>query len=246
MTATDDSAAPSPSPSLVERYERSHDHRLSGDGPRSGADRLCRRPTDPSGSIRWHPTAATAMSTSAVTAPTLANGGIGEGFAPARRGRKALRGFGEVEATITAGRRFHVRGVSAGRGHRRTTFPGVDGGHRHDARRLRRHGLRLQRSRVDGAFWMRNTPMPLSIAYFDASRDDGLRSRHGPVRGLPVLSELPGRRPLRLRASKFRRGRLADVGVSGRANIHIDANECPLAKDLKRPPALGGSSPAIQ
>ena len=114
----------------------------------------------PSSSVA--PIAEPPTSTTAATTPA----GIGEGWAAEWRGRSVLRGFGQRTATITSaeGEVCEVCLLAAStdaqraRGLMEVTDPALGG---HDGM------VFVYDAEVDGAFWMRNTPMPLSIAYFD-------------------------------------------------------------------------------
>jgi uncharacterized protein len=101
------------------------------------------------------------------TAP-LVDGGIGLGTAPERDGRAPLGGFGEVQATIRApdGEVCEVCLLSATtaeqreRGLMEVTDPDLGG---YDGMLFR------FASEVGGGFYMRNTPLPLEIAYLSVS-----------------------------------------------------------------------------
>ncbi len=178
------------------------------------------------------PTAAAAVSASAVTTPTLANAGIGEGFGPKRGGRRALRGFGEVKATITAGNgsTCEVCLLAAVTDEQRsrglmevtdTTLGGYDG------------MVFVYDQPVDGSFWMRNTPMPLSIAYFGVTGQLVSSTDMAPCEDSPHCRSYPAAAPFAY-ALEVPQGKLAEVGVTGNpVTITIDADHCPLAKDLK-------------
>ena len=74
----------------------------------------------------------------------------------------------------------------------RAAARGADGGDRPRARRLRRDAVPLRRADTDGGFWMRNTPLPLSIAYLDA---DGGLVRSPTMDAVRGLGRLPGYPP---------------------------------------------------
>lgn len=161
------------------------------------------------------------------TAPTTPEAGLGEGVAPERGGRRALRGFGEVAATITAedGTACEVCLLAATdaaqreRGLMEVTDPDLGG---YDGM------LFAYPEEVGGAFWMRNTPTPLSIAYFDAAGHLVSTADMAPCADEPTCRSYPADRPFRY-AVEVPRGRLPDVGVVGAATLRIDARTCPQA-----------------
>lgn len=175
-------------------------------------------------------TTTRASSAAGTTAPTL-EGGVGRGFAPQQQGRTPLRGFGEVKATITSGEgkvcevcllaattpEQHARGLME------VTDPALGG---YDGM------VFVYDQPVDGSFWMRNTPMPLSIAYFDSSGTLVSSADMAPCQDTPSCPGYPAARPFTY-AVEVPQGKLADVGVKGVATIAIDATRCPRAGDLE-------------
>lgn len=175
--------------------------------------------TAPSGSGGWP------VST---TAPLAEAGAIGEGWGPAVRGRTPLRGFAEVRATITGSdgtvcdvcllaatsRAQQERGLMEVRD---PTLGGYDG------------MVFLYDPAVEGAFWMRNTPLPLSIAWFDAGGGLLARTDMAPCGDTTDCPSYPAGSPFAY-ALEVPKGRLADVGVRGRARIALRTGPCPLAR----------------
>ncbi|CAN5517150.1 hypothetical protein BH10ACT1_BH10ACT1_06420 [soil metagenome] len=165
--------------------------------------------------------------TAGTTAPTTASQGLGEGWAGEVRGRTPLRGFSEVAATITAGdgTTCEVCLLAAAtaeqreRGLMEVTDPDLGG---YD-------GMLFEYpDPVDGAFWMRNTPMPLSIAYFDADRTVVSTADMAPCEDSTSCPQYPADAPFQY-ALEVPQGRLAEVGVVGLATIEVTAVRCPLA-----------------
>jgi len=175
------------------------------------------------------PTTRTAAA-SGTTAPTLASG-VGAGVAPEQQGRRPLRGFSEVKATITSagGRKCEVCLLAAtsveqrARGLMEVTDPELGG---YDGM------VFVFDEPVSGAFWMRNTPLPLSIAYFDGNGSLVSSVDMAPCKDAPTCPNYPASGPFAF-ALEVPKGKLADVGVKGRATIFIDDTQCPLTADLK-------------
>lgn len=174
--------------------------------------------TDPNGSVP-----------AGSTAPTTPEAGLGQGVAPERGGRQALRGFEEVAATITAedGTVCEVCLLAATdeaqreRGLMEVTdreLGGYDG------------MLFVYPAEIDGAFWMRNTPTPLSIAYFDAGGRLVSTADMAPCADEPTCPSYPADGPFRF-ALEVAQGGLTDVGVDGRSTLRIDAASCPPAAE---------------
>lgn len=160
------------------------------------------------------------------TAPTTP-AGIGVGWAPAHRGRTTLRGFGEVRATITAGDGAtcevcllaattpdqHQRGLME------VTDPDLGG---YD-------GMLFEFGEdTGGAFWMRNTPMPLSIAYFDTAGRLVSTSDMTPCDDRPDCPSYPASSSYAF-ALEVPKGRLDALAVRGEATIRVDGRTCPRA-----------------
>lgn len=147
-------------------------------------------------------------------------------FAP---GRTPLCGFGEVRVVITDGaghRRVHcllaaVTDAQRERGLMEVT-DGTLGGY---------DGM-LFRFGTDqtGGFYMRDTPMPLSIAYFDAAGRLVSQTDMKPCADRADCPTYPGERPFRA-AVEVPTGRLAALGIDAQATLSTGrANEaCPAA-----------------
>lgn len=161
------------------------------------------------------------------TAP-LGSAELGEGFATEEvSGRTPLRGFGEVWATVTTenGRICEVCLLAATtpeqreRGLMEVTDPELGG---YD-------GMLFEYpDEVDGSFWMRNTPTPLSIAFFD---EDGRLVSTTDMEPCGDRADCPGYpadQPFAY-ALEVPQGLLDDVGAVGDATLRIHARRCPLA-----------------
>jgi uncharacterized membrane protein (UPF0127 family) len=131
----------------------------------------------------------------------------------------ALRGFGEVRVTIEPAtgpaRPTCMLEARTADEHRRglmtVTDAGLDG---HDGM------VFVYPEDSTGGYWMRNTPMPLSIAYLDAGGrivSTADMSPCGDRRDCPVY---PAAGPYRY-AVEVPRGRLDDLGLTGRARIRV-------------------------
>lgn len=152
---------------------------------------------------------------------------LGSGVASERDGRAPLRGFGEVAATITTGtgkvcRVCLLSAVSVAQrehGLMGVTDPLLGG---YDGMLFEFPG------EVEGSFWMRNTPQPLSIAYFDAAGDLVSTTNMRPCGDDPTCPGYPADGPFRF-ALEVPQGRLPDVGVVGAATLRIDGRTCPKA-----------------
>ena len=160
------------------------------------------------------------------TAPTTA-AGVGGGTVPERDGRSPLRGFGEVEATITSGsgevcRVCLLSATTSGqraRGLMEVTDEELGG---YDGMLFEYPGP------IAGAFWMRNTPMPLSIAYFDAAGELVSTTDMEPCADSPQCPSYPADQPFAY-AIEVPQGLLDELGVTGAATLQIDGRRCPLA-----------------
>lgn len=172
------------------------------------------------------PTTATGLApgTTATTGPD----GLGEGTGAEVAGRSPLAGFGQVAATITAGDgtvcevcllaaeddEQHARGLMEVTDEDLGGYDGM---------------LFIYSGPKDGAFWMRNTPMPLSIAYFD--QDGALISTAdmSPCSDSPTCPSYPADSPFTY-ALEVPQGRLDEVGVVGDATLQLTGRTCPLAE----------------
>lgn len=151
---------------------------------------------------------------SVATAPTTPAGLVGEWADEKVEGRTLLRGFGSVAATITAadGTVCEVCLLAAFSSEQRAaglmyvTDPELGG---HDGMVFRFD------ADVATGFWMRNTRLPLSIAYFDA---DGVLVSVADME--PCPDDEPNC-PVYAATAPFRyavevpQGNLADIGVGG-------------------------------
>lgn len=152
---------------------------------------------------------------------------LGDGWAAERRGRRPLAGFGEVAVTVTdaAGASCQICLLAATDAAQRerglmdvtdTDLGGYDG------------MLFEYPSETTGGFWMRNTPMPLSIAYFDADRRVVSMTDMEPCGDSPDCPLYPPDGPFQY-AVEVPRGGLDDVWVAAGATFAIDGRTCPLA-----------------
>jgi uncharacterized protein len=71
-----------------------------------------------------------------------------------------------------------------------------------------------------GGFWMRNTPMPLSIAYLDAGGRIVSSTDMAPCRDSPSCPAYPAAGPYRF-AVEVPRGRLEDLGIVPGARVRV-------------------------
>jgi uncharacterized membrane protein (UPF0127 family) len=152
------------------------------------------------------------------TAP-LDGGALGEGTVPERDGRSPLQGFGEVAVTITStdGEVCELCLLSAvsaeqrARGLMEVTDEDLGG---YD-------GMLFEFPEPSaGAFWMRNTPMPLSIAYLDAGGELVSTADMAPC---PDTSDCPrygAAGPFRY-ALEVPQGRLDDLGIVPGATVEV-------------------------
>lgn len=164
----------------------------------------------------------------AASTSTTAVDDLGEGFAPERDGRRRLNGFGEVAATITAadGSTCEVCLLAATteaqreRGLMEVTDRDLGG---YDGMLFRFP------AEIDGGFWMRNTPMPLSIAYFDGEGAFVSATDMVPCSDSASCPTYAADAAFRW-ALEVPAGRLGDLGVGDGAVIRVDATRCPRAE----------------
>jgi uncharacterized membrane protein (UPF0127 family) len=187
---------------------------------------------DPGGGGAGDPTTTTTSAgvetvpprSTGTTAP-LGGAAIGEGVGPEVGGRTPLRGFGEVAATITSGSGevcevcllSAVSPEQRERGLMEVTDEELGG---YD-------GMLFEfPAEVDGAFWMRNTPLPLSIAYFDAEGSLVSTEDMEPCEDGASCPSHPASAPFAY-ALEVPQGRLDEVGVQGQATLVIGDGPCP-------------------
>lgn len=161
------------------------------------------------------------------TAPLDLGQALGEGTAPAVVGRSPLPGFGEVQVVFET-----VQGdvceaclLSAtteeqrARGLMEVEDPDLGG---YD-------GMLFEYpAETSGGFWMRNTPMPLSIAYFDASGTVVSVDEMSPCADLSNCPTYPAPAPFKY-ALEVPSGQLAELGVQAGSTLRITGRSCPLA-----------------
>lgn len=156
------------------------------------------------------------------TAPL--SGELGEGVAPERLGRQALRGFGEVQATITSadGEVCEVCLLSAttpdqqARGLMEVTDVTLGG---YD-------GMLFEYDAESGlSFWMRNTPLVLSIAYFDGRGAFVSTADMLPCEDVADCPTYPAAGPARF-ALEVIEGDLPELGVGEGSTIRITGRTC--------------------
>ena len=156
------------------------------------------------------------------TAPL--SGGVGEGVAPERLGRRALRGFGEVQATIIDAQggtcEFCLLSATTreqqARGLMEVTdvaLGGYDG-------MLFEYDAEAQLS-----FWMRNTPLVLSIAYFDGQGAFVSATDMSPCEDDPTCPRYSAEGPARF-ALEVIEGDLDELGVAEGSTIRITGRTC--------------------
>lgn len=162
------------------------------------------------------------------TTASLGGKELGEGVAEEVSGRTPLRGFGEVAATITTedGRVCEVCLMAATdaaqreRGLMEVTDEDLGG---YDGMLFEYDGV------TNGSFWMRNTPMPLSIAYFDDEGRVVATADMEPCSDSPNCPGYPAGKAFRY-ALEVPQGMLDEIGAEPGATLAIRARTCPLAK----------------
>jgi len=173
------------------------------------------------------PTSTTSALPSGTTAPTTPSHGLGEGVAPVKGGRQALRGFSEVAVTITdaQGKACDVCLLAA------TTEAQRERGLMEvtDRKLGGYDGMLFEfPDDQDGSFWMRNTPMPLSIAYFDRAGKVVSITDMAPCADKASCPSYPASGTFRY-ALEVPKGGLDGVLVAKGSRITIVARKCPLA-----------------
>lgn len=176
------------------------------------------------------PTAGTdPVAVDGTTAPTTPADGLGEGFSAERDGRTPLRGFGEVVVTVTGedGEQCEVCMLRAdtaeqrARGLMEVTDPELGG---YDGM------VFAYPSPVDGAFFMRNTPMPLSIAYFDAEGAFVSATDMAPCDDVSTCPTYPADDVFQF-AVEVPEGELGGVKIGPGSTIELGAGTCPAAPE---------------
>jgi uncharacterized membrane protein (UPF0127 family) len=164
------------------------------------------------------------------TTATTTAAGLGFGVGDEVGGRTPLAGFGQVAATITAadGTTCDVCLLAAETDAQRarglmevTDLGGYDG------------MVFVYADEVPGSFWMRNTPMPLSIAYFDGDGELVSTVDMDPCEDSPDCPSYPPDAPFAF-ALEVPQGGLEEVGVvgdPGEVSIELTGRDCPLAED---------------
>lgn len=161
------------------------------------------------------------------TAP-LGSAGLGEGFGEEVAGRTPLRGFGVVAVSVTTedGRICELCLLSATTSEQRERglmevtdedLGGFDG------------MLFEYPEEVDGAFWMRNTPMPLSIAYFDDEGELVSTRDMQPCANSTDCPSYPADGAFKY-AIEVPQGMLDEAGAEPGARLHIHTRRCPLVE----------------
>lgn len=160
------------------------------------------------------------------TAP-LGSASLGEGVGPEVGGRTPLRGFGEVLVSVTTpdGRICELCLLAAtdeeqrARGLMEVTDEDLGG---YD-------GMLFEYPAAQsGAFWMRNTPLPLSIAFFDDQGELVSTADMEPCGDSPDCPTFPATGSFEY-AIEVPQGMLDEIGAEPGAVLHIHTRRCPLA-----------------
>src|SRR4051794_12099990 len=159
------------------------------------------------------------------TAP-VGPAGIGSGWTATARGRHVLAGFGQVAATITTGdgRVCHLCLLAAqsrdqwSRGLMGVTDPKLGG---HDGM------VFTGADSVTGSFWMRDTPQPLAVAYYDADGRFVSAAEMAPCGHAASCRQYPAGGPFRS-AVEVPSGRLSSVGATRGSVLRLLTTPCPL------------------
>jgi uncharacterized membrane protein (UPF0127 family) len=78
----------------------------------------------------------------------------------------------------------------------------------------------------EGGFWMRNTPMPLSIAYLDAAGAIVSTADMAPCDDVPTCPSYPASGPYRYTV-EVPQGELAELGLTGEARLTVESETVP-------------------
>jgi uncharacterized membrane protein (UPF0127 family) len=160
------------------------------------------------------------------TAP-LGSAGLGEGVGPAVAGRTPLRGFSEAAVTVTKpdGEICELCLMAATteaqreRGLMEVTDEDLGG---YD-------GMIFEYPvETDGSFWMRNTPTPLSIAFFDEQGEFVSSTDMEPCGDDPSCPGYPAGGAFRF-AIEVPKGMLDEINAVDGSTLRIHARRCPLA-----------------
>lgn len=181
-------------------------------------------PTSVDVSLSASPATDLQPGTTATTSPA----GLGVGVGDAVDGRTPLAGFGQVAATITAadGTTCDVCLLAAeteeqrARGLMEVTDPELGG---YDGM------VFVYGAPSGGAFWMRNTPLPLSIAYFDQGGALVSTVDMEPCEDSPDCRSYPADGSFTY-ALEVPQGQLDDIGVvgdPGEVTIELTGRDCP-------------------
>ena len=156
-------------------------------------------------------------------------GRLGDGWGPEEGGRTPLGGFDETTATITGpgGDTCDVCLLLAStpdqrqRGLMEVTDPDLGG---YD-------GMLFQfDSPITGGFWMRNTPMPLSIAYYRSERSFLEAQDMEPCEDDPACPSYPVVANVQY-AVEVAQGGLEEILAVPGSSIRIDGEPCPPRSD---------------
>lgn len=171
-----------------------------------------------------------ALSSGSVVPSTAPVGpkGLGGEFVSGAGDRSPLAGFGEVALTITddSGTSCEVCMLLAydeaqrARGLMEVTDPELGG---YDGMFF------LYPEPTAGAFWMRNTPMPLSIAYFDEHGDLVSTADMAPCADDLDCPSYPAGGPFR-GVVEVAQGKLGDVWIGPGSSVTVDSFTCPLSE----------------
>lgn len=174
-------------------------------------------------------TAATSTVSTSIATTTTSDTGLGEGWGPERGGRRALVGFGEVAATVTAadGTTCEVCLMAAttsaqrARGLMEVTERDLGG---YD-------GMLFEfDAETSGGFWMRNSPLPLSIAFFDVDGTFVSATDMAPCSDSASCPSYASEGPY-ASALEVPAGRLDELGVGDGSSIEVTAAVCPSADE---------------
>lgn len=163
---------------------------------------------------------------SGTTAP-LGSAGLGEGVGPEVRGRTPLRGFGEAAISVTTAEgeicELCVMTATTEAQRERGLMEVTDedlGGY---------DGMLFEYPvQTNGSFWMRNTPTPLSIAFFDEQGAFVSSTDMEPCADRPTCPGYPAASAFTY-ALEVPKGMLEEAGAVEGSRLRIHARRCPLA-----------------